>query len=64
MGRCHTCLSLGSDPDGEAAVVPPAADALCGVVGQSQAGFGVEPHVVDHPVVLQVPPCGRDERRG
>lgn len=61
---CHTCLSLGSDPDGEAAVVPPAADALGGVVGQSQACFGVEPHVMDHAVVLDVPPCAREDRRG
>lgn len=62
--RCRTCLSLGSDPDGEAAVVPPAAYALCGVVGQFHTCFGVEPHVMDHPVVLQVSPCGRGERRG
>lgn len=64
-GGCHTCLSLSGDPDGQAAVVPPAVHTLCAVVGQLLTRAGVEPHVVNHPVVLQVSPCQeRQKRRG
>lgn len=52
-----TCLSLGSDPDGQAPVVPPAVHILRAPVGQLLACAGVEPHVVNHSVALQVPPC-------
>jgi len=55
--RWPTCLSLRRDPDGQAAVVPPAVHGLREIVGQLQTRAGVEPHVVNHPVVLQVPPC-------
>lgn len=56
-GACPTCLSLSCDPDGQAAVVPPAVDALRDVIGHLHPRAGVEPHVVYHPVVLEVFPC-------
>lgn len=62
-GGGRTRLSLGGDPDGQAAVVPPAVHALREVVGQLLLRAGVEPHVVNHPVVLQVSPCEERRRR-
>lgn len=52
-----TCLPLRRDPDGQAAVVPPAVDALRAVVGQLHPRAGVEAHVVDDPVILHVFSC-------
>lgn len=53
LGR-PSYLSLGCDPDGYAAVVPPPLDTECGVVGQPHLVGGVVEHVVDHPMVLDV----------
>lgn len=47
-------LPLGCDPDGYAAVVPPARDTQRGVVGPPHLGGGVVEHVVNHPMVLNV----------
>lgn len=47
-------LSLGCDPDGYAAVVPPVRDTQRGVVGPPHLGGGVIEHVVNHPMVFNV----------
>lgn len=57
-------LPLGSDPDGQAAIVPPFLDAQCGVVGPLQLAARVVEHVVNHPVILDVFACGMAEGGG
>ena len=59
-----TDLSLGRDPDGQGAVVPPVVLKLGGIVALLLGGGGVEPHVVDHPVVLDVEAWSEGGKRG
>ena len=47
-------LSLGCDPDGQGAIVPPLVLELALVVRQHLGGGGVEPHVVNHSMVLHI----------
>lgn len=47
-------LSLGRDPDGQAAVIPPLVDELRLVVRLLLCGAGVEPHVVDHAMIFDI----------
>lgn len=50
-------LSLRCDPDRQRAVVPPLVHKLSLIVALLLTRGGVEPHVVDHTVVLNVAAC-------
>lgn len=54
----HTDLSLRCDPDGQSAVVPPLIHKQTLIVRPLLTAGGVEPHVVDHAVILDVAACG------